>query len=273
MAFEPTFLQRGALALELRPGAAPARATLDLPTTEALAALAARDLARFAPGLEAHDLGFAGVLLDPVEVLRPGFPAHAELDRLLAQAPHRGEGRVVAFAGDGLPVALRPDAAHAGGPLRLLPWALRGPRDTLAPIADALEATLLDTGMAAADTALALQDAFAVPVEHVRYLTAHDLAALMAMQYQHAGLGALWPLLEAALYGDDEVAWLDAAPEPCVRLQGPSARIALAIDADIHVQRRARQLAAVLHAHGVTVDLVEVPTAAQARAALESLGA
>jgi hypothetical protein len=272
MAFEPVFLQRGALALELRPGATPAQPTLDLPATEALAALVARDLARFAPGLEAHDLGLAGVLLDPVEVLRPGFPAHAELDRLLAQAPHRAEGRVIAFAGEGLPSALQPEPAHAGGPLRLLPWVLRGPRDALAPVGEALEATLLDTGMAAADTALALQAAFAVPVEHVRYLTAHDLAALMAMQYEHAGLGALWPLLEAALYGDDEVAWLDAPPEPCVRLQGRGARVALAADADIHVQRRVRQLAAVLHAHGIAVDIVELARGADARATLESLG-
>jgi hypothetical protein len=205
MTLDPVFLQRGTLALELRPGTTPARATLDLAGADSLAALVARDLARFAPGAEQHDLAFAAALFDPVELLRPGWPAHGELGRLLAGAPARGESRVAAFGGDGLPDALRPDPLHAGGPLRLLPWVLRGDRATLAPIGEQLEATLLDTGMAPADTALALQDAFAVPVEHVRYVTAHDLAALTAMQYEHAGLGALWPLLEAALFGSNEV--------------------------------------------------------------------
>jgi hypothetical protein len=285
MAFEPTFLQRGALALELRPGAAPARASLDLVAAEPIAALVARDLARFAPGAEAHDLGLAAALFDPVELLRPGWPAHAELDRLLAQAaapgilppaalahpcasPHRQEGRVIAFAGEGLPDALQPEPTHAGGPLRLLPWVLRGPRDTLAPIGDALESTLLDTGMAAADTALALQDAFAVPIEHVRYLTAHDLAALMAMQYEHAGLSPLWPLVETALFGDDEDVWLDAPPEPLVRMRTGRARIALASDANVHVQRRTRQFAAVLTAHGIDTAIVDLSPGADARAAL-----
>ena len=245
---------RGALALELRPGLYPQRPTLDLPAADAIAGLVGRDLARFAPGADAHDLALAGVLLDPVEVLRPGWPAHAELALLLARAPGATHARVAAFAGSGLPASLRPDPAHAAGPLRLLPWILRGERATLAPVGEHLEATLLDTGMAPADTALALQDAFAVPIEHVRYLTAHDVAALMAMQYEHVGLGALWPLLEAAIYGEDEAVVLDAPPEPVVRLQGRVARIGVGADAGVHVQRRARQLQAVLEAHGIAVS-------------------
>jgi hypothetical protein len=275
MALDPVYLQRGALALELRPGSAPARTALDLAGADALAALVARDLARFAPGAEQHDLAFAAALFDPVELLRPGWPAHAELGRLLASAPARGEPRVAAFAGSGLPAVLQPEAAHAGGPLRLLPWVLRdahggasaaggrmpgaaGERATLAPVGEQLEATLLDTGMAPADTALALQAAFAVPVEHVRYVTAHDLAALIAMQYEHAGLGALWPLLEAALFGSDEEAWLDAPPEPKVHLQGRAARIDIGADAHVHVKRRALQLQAVLEAHGITVSRADL---------------
>jgi hypothetical protein len=253
----PITLARGALALELRPGERAGRVTLDREAAGELAALIARDLARFAPDAPLHDLAVAGALFDPVEVLRPGFPPHAELGQLLAAAPQAGESRVMAFAGAGLPAALHPDPVHAEGPLRLLPWVLRGPRASLQSVADDLEATLLDTGMAPADTALALQAAFAAPIEHARYLTAHDVAAMISMQYEHAGLAPLWPLLETALFGDDdEVATLDAPPEPFVEMRGRRARIRVPDDADVHMQRRARQLRAVLEAHGVEVMVV-----------------
>lgn len=268
MSTDPPRLLRGAIALELRPGIAPARAGLDLATTSEIAALLARDLARFAPGAEAHALGLAGVLFDPVELLRPRWPVHEALGQLLATVPGPAAGRVVAFAGDGLPEALWPDPQHGDGPLRLLPWVLRGARSTLEPVADAFEAHLLDTGMAPADTALALQAAFGVPVEHVRYVTGHDLAALMAMQYEHAGLGTLWPLVEAAIYGDEGETWLDAPPEPLVVLRGEQARIAVVAGAGIHVQRRTRQLRAVLEAHGVAVEEVACRAADNARASL-----
>jgi hypothetical protein len=268
MSADPPRLLRGAIALELRAGIVPKRAGLDLATTSELAALLARDLARFAPGAEAHALGLAGVLFDPVELLRPHWPVHDALGQLLATAPGPAAGRVIALAGDGLPEPLWPDPQHADGPLRLLPWVLRGALSTLEPVADALEAHLLDTGMAPADTALALLAAFGVPVEHVRYVTGHDLAALMAMQYEHAGLGALWPLVEAAIYGDDGETWLDAPPEPLVVLRDGRARIAAVAGADIHVQRRTRQLRAVLEAHGVAVDEVATGATEDARAKL-----
>ncbi|MGH8029017.1 MAG: hypothetical protein ACREO3_03685 [Arenimonas sp.] len=268
MSTDPVRLLRGAIALELRPGIAPLRVGLDLATTSDIAALAARDLARFAPCADVHALGLAGVLFDPVEVLRPGWPVHAALGQLLASAPNQAAGRVVAFAGDGLPEALWPDPEHADGPLRLLPWALRGALSTLEPVSAALEASLLDTGMAPADSALALQAAFGVPVEHVRYVTGHDIAALMAMQYEHAGLGAVWPLIEAAVYGDEGEVWLDAPPEPCIRLHDGVARIAVVEGADIHVQRRTRQLRAVLEAHGVAVEEIACRAAEDARSTL-----
>src|SRR5688572_17171839 len=115
MALDPVFLQRGALALELRPGTEPAFAALDLAAADALAGLVARDLERYAPGAERHDLAFAAALFDPVELLRPGWPAHAELGSLLASAPSRGEPRVAAFAGPGLPEALRLASVNGGG--------------------------------------------------------------------------------------------------------------------------------------------------------------
>jgi hypothetical protein len=277
----------GALALELAGAAPVARDALAQAGAGALAGLVARDLAKFAPEAARLDLVTVGAHYDPVELLRPGWPLHRELDQLAARAPRQGvgrdEGRVIAFGAhdDRLPGALAPSPDYAGGPLRLVPFVLGGPADVVSTVGDAFERDLIETGMAGADTALAAQDAFGLQVEHARYLTVHDLAAMTAMQYEHAGLAALWPLLETALLEPDGEAWLDQPPEPLLHYTGGEARIALfsppawrqryaagsgdgADDADgERLQRqhqlfeaRQRQIAAVLAAHGVPVTFV-----------------
>jgi hypothetical protein len=271
----------GALALELKPGTAIERTVLEQTAAGELASLVARDLSRFDDRSVELDLGLLGAAFDPVELLRPGWPLHRELQRLVAQAPGAGLPRVIAFADrEGrLPENLQPRAEFADGVLRLLPWVLRGPRAQAEAVATAFEGDapgsgLLETGMAGADTALCAQSAFGAQIEHARYLTLHDLAALIAMQYQHAGLGAVWPLIETALLAPNEEHWLDAPPEPLVRLAGGEARIALFDDegwaasglapAGAHdaermgrdfdrFQMRQRQLAALLQAHGLGV--------------------
>jgi len=282
----------GALALELTGAAPVARDALAQPEVGALAGLVARDLAKFAPEAAQLELVTVGAHYDPVELLRPGWPLHRELDQLAARAPRqslgRDEGRVIAFgAHEGkLPGTLAPSPDFAGGPLRLVPFVLGGPAETVSTVGDAFERDLIETGMAGADTALAAQEAFGLQVEHARYLTVHDLAAMTAMQYEHAGLAALWPLLETALLEPDGEAWLDQPPEPLLHYTGGEARIALfspnawhqRYAADEHdpadpagaddatrerLQRRhqlfearQRQIAAVLAAHGVAVTFV-----------------
>lgn len=300
----------GALALELAPGSGAARLTLAQADAGALAQHLARDLAGFAPAATRLDLVTVGAHYDPVELLRPGWPVHAELERLAARAPAplaacagepspppppplAGEGwdggRIIAFGAhqDVLPGGLAPDPDHAGGPLRLVPFALAGDPAVAAAVGDAFERELIEHGMAGAATALAAQDAFGLRVEHARYLTLHDLAALLALQYEHAGLAPLWPLLEAALLAPEQEEWLDAPPEPLVRYAAGEARIALfspkawharygGDDADgarlerrfQQFQARQRQFAAVLGAHGVAVTFVDCDRGADARAAL-----
>src|SRR5690606_13177755 len=97
-----------------------------------------------------------------------------------------------------LPGALTPSPALAEGPLRLVPFVLTGEAGDVAAVSQALEELLLETGMAGAGTALLAQEAFGLSVEHARYLTVHDLCAMTAMQYEHAGLGELWPIVETA---------------------------------------------------------------------------
>lgn len=278
----------GALALEFAPDSACGRDVLPQSEAGTLAALLARDLATH----DAHAATLAcvtvGAHYDPVELLRPGWPLHRELDQLAARAPHAamsaGTGRIIAFGShDGrLPGGLAPSPEFRGGPLRLLPFVLSvsrrigGDPDSVARVGATFESTLMERGMAAADTALAMQSAFGLRVEHARYLTLHDLCALTAMQYEHAGLAPLWPILETALLSPEREAWLDAPPEPLLHYAQHEVRIAL-FSADgwrrrhaggetdgARLQRafaqfeaRARQFASVLQAHGVAVTFTQ----------------
>jgi len=280
----------GALALELTPGTQAATPVLAQAEAGELAGLIGRDLAKFAIGASGLDLTVSAGLYDPVELLRPGFPLHAELSRLLALAPKRSQSQVVAFgAQEGqLPASLQPDSTHAAGPLRLIPWLLRGDPAEIAAVGADLEDVLLETGMAGADTALLVQERFAAQIEHARYLTVHDLAAMTALQYEHAGLAPLWPLIETALLRPDDEAWLDAPPEPLARYRQGAVRLAQ-FDADAwaaggwvpdaleteywplafeRFRMRRRQFAAVLAAHGIRVDDIYCRDGGDPRAAL-----
>lgn len=302
----------GALALELRPGAHATRAALEPAVAAQLAEGIARDLAALAPEATDFDLAVLAAHYDPVELLRPGWPLHAALDALVLRAPMAplsgsrspddgagaGAPRILAFgARDGvLPEAVpSPDADYAHGTMRLLPLLLRGGADEgerIARLSQSLEEILLERGMAGAATALLAQEAFAAPIEHARYVTLHDLAALTAMQYEHAGLAPLWPLIETALLSPQEEAWLDAPPEPLARYADGEVRIAL-LDAEAwraggfapasagedadrlelafeHFEARQRQFAAVLAAHGIAVTFDHCPTGKDPREALST---
>lgn len=268
----------GALALELAPGSPVGSLRLAQADAGRLGERIAADLAKFEPEAATLELALAGAHYDPVEALRPGWPLHRELDQLAARAPGRdamhGGGRIIAFGAHGgrLPEALTPDPAQLGGPLRILPFVLSGADEAASRVGDAFERDLVETGMAGADTALLAQELFGLKVEHARYLTLHDLLAMTALQYEHAGLAPLWPLLEAALLAPGTEEWLDAPPEPLAHYRGGELRIALfspaawraryaaadAGDAALargfeHFQARQRQFAAVSGAHGVPV--------------------
>ena len=272
---QPVF--RGVVALELRDGTPPQRAALAAEAAGELTALLGRDLAALVPAVRDCDLALMAAHFDPAEALRPDWPLHRRVIELLQRAPGQAQGpRMVGFGADAqgdIPMPLQADANLAGGGLRVLPFVLRG--DAAAEVGTQLEDLLLDRGMAAADTALALQDGLGASIEHARYLSLHDLAAMMALQYQNVGLEPLWTLLEAALLEPDAEAWLDAGPEPLARYGDGEVRIALmdpcawrkryaADERDSlrlergfeHFQARQRQFAAVLDAHGVPVQFV-----------------
>ncbi len=291
----PRMIVRGALALELVPGSQPGRAALRQAEAGVLAGLVGRDLAALAADAAALDLVFAGAHYDPAEMLRPGWPLHRRLEELHARAPQSTgpdahTARIIAFGADEhgvVPQPLRAELELHGGPLRVVPFLLVGTAEQATAVAAEFEHALLERGMAQADTALTAQDAFEAEVEHARYLTAYDLAAMMALQYRHVGLGALWPLVETALLAPNEDAWLDAPPEPLLRYIDGAVRIAdfdrvgwqrryAAGEVDtaridrgfMHFQARQRQLAAILKVHGLDVRMLPCPAGRDPRAVL-----
>jgi hypothetical protein len=283
----------GVIALELAAGHAPQRAALSAADASELAEKLGRDLAVHAPQVRDLDLVFAAAHFDPAEALRPGWALHQRLRELHQRAPGRGEGaRLIAFGADetgDIPMPLQADDGLRGGLLRVLPFLLSGDDHTVDAVGERLESVLLETGMAHADTALLAQNAFGAQVEHARYMTLHDLAAMTAMQYEHGGLGALWPVIETALMAPTEEYWLDAVPEPLLRYAGGDVHIALfepaawraryasqeATDERLerayqHFQARQQQIAAVLEAHGIPVTFAHCPGNTDARDALQA---
>lgn len=281
----------GVLALELSDDSVPARGALGQQAAGELARLLGRDLGALVPGVRELDLVFAAAHFDPAELLRPGWPVHRRLDELRARAPKAGEDpRIIAFGSDAsgaTPLPFQADAQLAGGRLRVLPYLFVGEPAATEAVSAHMESMLLDLGMAQADTALCAQDAFGARIEHARYLTLHDLLAMTALQYRNQGLEPLWDVLETALLAPTSEAWLDAPPEPLLRHADGVVRIALLAPQDWRIrcaagetgearlaqlfamyEARQRQLAAVLQAHGVDVEFVQVPTGQDPAAAL-----
>ena len=265
------------LALERRPQSAPSARNVLAPDAAAmLIQKIADDLLRLFPGIERLDLAAAMILFDPAQLLRPGWPLDAALAELIARAPDSANsdgGRLLAFGGDDsvYPTpALTPEQELGQGSLLLLPLRLSGDAESVASFATTLEDRLFDHGMAGAATALQVQDAFGIELEHARYLTRHDLCAMTAMQYEHAGIGALWPLIESALYEPDADDALDADDLPPLRRMGGVLWLGELCDKDLTTRlsrlfdqpavlesalrrwpSRVAQVEAVLRAHGI----------------------
>ena len=110
------------------------------------------------------ELVAVGAHYDPVELLRPGWPLHRELDQLAARAPLAAQGP----AGSSRSARTTGDCRARWRRRRISPAArcaccrscLTGDAAVIARVGDAFERDLLERGMAGADTALAAQEAF-----------------------------------------------------------------------------------------------------------------
>lgn len=193
----------GLLAIECREPGAPPSSRTDRNHAEAIASAIGSDLFKLDLSIAALDLVVAGALYDQAQILRPGWPAHAALlelqSRVLAVAA-RAEVLAIAAHAGAMPLpALEPDPGLFGSPLLILPWVLHGDAEIARDTASRFECDLVEKGMAGANLALALQDAFGIGVRHIQHLTVFDLCAIACAQYQQAGFGALWQLIENAL--------------------------------------------------------------------------
>lgn len=188
----------GVLALELAPGETPTHLSLERDQADALAAFMAEDLRALLPGIEEGRLAVAGAHFDSSELLRPGFPTFTTLDSLAV----RIEGGVLAFGThDGhMPAEpLVPDAALAGGALRLIPWTVLVDPQLAETLGPAMETELVGRGEIGERTADYLMRQLGMRLEHARYFSRHDLMALVCVHYEHVNMAPLWALIEAAL--------------------------------------------------------------------------
>ena len=241
------------LAIELVPEGGPTSLSLPLESAHLLGEKIANDLARLLPGVETMGLSVSAALYDVAQVLRPGWPIHAELALMHQQAQRGGWMPAItsfgASAGRMATPVLEPDARLIGSPLLLVPFVLVGHAHDAEQVSAAMERDFEEKGLADSATSLFLNEAFSIRTEHARYLTRHDLCALMAMQYEHAGFAALWSIIECALLspGRDEAVDLDGG----VHLDYRAGRLSVRGDA---ASPAFRQATAILSAHGLSAN-------------------
>lgn len=241
------------IAVECEIPGTPPRTTLDRDTAAILADAVAHDLAAQVAEIRALDFVFVGALYDQAQLLRPGWPLHAALTEALDRLPRDpGASHVVALGSrdSRMPLsALEPDRDLLGSPMLVMPWLLAGPGEVIGAVGQRLERELLDNGLIGAELALALGEAFGVKTAHARHMTTLDLCALACAQYEHAGLGALWQLIETALLRPGQVQTVHLDDGSVLRYGDG------VVHSDGGDRRRIAHHRAILAAHGL--DLVE----------------
>lgn len=174
---------------------------------EQMLARLATDLESLLPGFAHCTLAAAGALFDQTQVLRPGYPMCAALEQLVISPQDEfGEGQSppvrisLGARNDRMPMAaLEPEDSIPLGILQLLPLAVSGDAIRLAELGSAMEDTFMQTGQVSAHTARWLESAFAIKINHARFMTLMDLNAMFRLQLEHFGFLPLWQLLDAAL--------------------------------------------------------------------------
>jgi hypothetical protein len=240
----------GLLALELVPEGRPSSLTLPVESAPMLGDAITADLMRLLPGVEVMGLAVSAALYDPAQILRPGWPLFAELARLYARTQRGAWAASVscfgASAGRMADPGLEPDESLIGSPLLLIPWTLIGPDRDAARINAEMEESFTEKGLAEARTSLLLNEAFSIRVEHARYMTRLDLCAITAMQYENAGLTALWSLIECALLSPDREETVTMPSGN--RYRWRDGQVSPLQEED---RAEARKCAAILNAHGL----------------------
>jgi hypothetical protein len=181
-------------------------ACLDSSNAEQLLAHVASDLNALLPDISACSLITAGALYDQTQVLRPGYPVFKALESVAAKRDvSTFKPRLVSVgARQGkLPdEALQPLEDIPLGLLQLLPLVVQGPAGLISELGRAMEYRFLEEGQLSPHSALWMESAFGISINHARLMTLTDLNAMLQLQLDHFGFLPLWELLDAALNGE-----------------------------------------------------------------------
>lgn len=239
------------VAVECESPGEPPRPTLDRQMASILADALAHDLASQIPQIALLDFVYTGALYDQAQLLRPQWPLYAAMADALDRLPLRSsDGHVIALGThEGrLPLSiLEPELPLYGSPMLVMPWLLSGPADIISEVAGKLERELLERGLIGAGLALAIGEAFEVKTTHARHMTTLDLCALACAQYEHAGLGGLWQIIETALLRPDQEHAVTLEDSSSLRFRNGTVHF------EPRESRLLAQYRAILGAHGIVV--------------------
>lgn len=239
---------------------------IDRALAQPLANQLAFELGKQLPSLDGLGLVWMAACYDQAQILQPGLPVHAAMAELYTAGTRnipieaaKNAAQVMtlqALRGVAPVPALKVDERLLGGALVLLPFAIVGARDSVNQARAILEEKLLDTGLTDARTALMLNQALASDAEHARLMTIDDLAAMCALQLEHAGLAPVWEILEAAIFHPDANV---SSQIGCLELNWRERKLSIVASgpgdlsfSDYSEQvLQARQASAVIAAHGL----------------------
>lgn len=184
---------------------------LNRESAEILANVIADDLRRIL-GDEVMQAGMVvpAALYGITELIRPGLPM-VELMLDLYRGSLRGglfEPQLLALgsaAGRFALPALAPQRAPGTGPLLLIPFSLIAPGPNIDAIRQSIESDLLEKGKPALLTDRTIRQLFGIEPLNLTYASFNDLSAMLKVQLDYVGFGALWSLLETSLYRPDEI--------------------------------------------------------------------
>lgn len=187
---------------------------LDKSDCEQLAAALAQDLARVVESARSAMLIAAGSLLEPTELLRPGFMAWQALADLARPVirDHGTSGQILAIGSHGgrLPDArLSPAGPKAAGHFLAIPVLLICDAEDGPQLGAELERELFERGAIQPPARAILAESTGFDSVHGQLLTLNDQLALQHVQMDTAGLGGFWPVVQQALLEPESAADFD----------------------------------------------------------------
>lgn len=188
---------------------------IDKSATSQLADLVAADLNSLLGDISGFGCLVAGALYEQPQLLTPDYAVFNTLRTMYRKAQTGGDASrpfqpglmALGASGGEFPDArLNPEPNDSSGPMLLIPILIVGEDEqALAELSSRAEEVLINQGQVRPETAIALIELFGINPLHARYMTLHDLCAMLSMQLTHIGLSELWTLLDAQLLTGETV--------------------------------------------------------------------